>query len=193
MSYNSLKTTAAAAAVISVGALAFSGHAEAYWRHHYHHRHVAFVPVASMSAPAPAGYGMNGGYGTCIKRDPVWTTRGWRSDWVIDCAGKGPVMVALPITPLPWWLQWLPWATVTRVTVTVTGVGPSAVCSAVCSAGEAPAGMVQRRIKGAVRENGALFFDANPVRALLAAAPKLWWPFASRADPFGVGLRLSQT
>jgi hypothetical protein len=42
-----------------------------------------------MSAPAPAGYGMNGGYGTCIKRDPVWTTRGWRSDWVIDCAGKG--------------------------------------------------------------------------------------------------------
>ncbi len=52
MSYNSLKTTAAAAAVISVGALAFSGHAEAYWRHHYHHRHVAFVPVASMSAPA---------------------------------------------------------------------------------------------------------------------------------------------
>ena len=89
MSYNSLKTTVAAAAVISVGALAFSGHAEAYWRHHYHHRHVAFVPVASMSAPAPAGYGMNGGYGTCIKRDPVWTTRGWRSDWVIDCAGKG--------------------------------------------------------------------------------------------------------
>jgi hypothetical protein len=87
MSYNSLKTTLAAAAVISVGALAFSTHAEAYWRHH--HRHVAFVPVASMSAPAPAGYGMNGGYGTCIKRDPVWTTRGWRSDWVIDCAGKG--------------------------------------------------------------------------------------------------------
>ena len=48
-----------------------------------------FVPVASASMPPPAGYGMNGGYGTCIKRDPVWTTRGWRSDWVIDCAGKG--------------------------------------------------------------------------------------------------------
>ncbi len=89
MSYNSLKTTLAAAAVISVGALSFPTHAEAYWRHHYHHRHVAFVPVASLSAPAPAGYGMNGGYGNCIKRDPVWTTRGWRSDWVIDCAGKG--------------------------------------------------------------------------------------------------------
>jgi hypothetical protein len=89
MSYNSLKTTLAAAAVISVGALAFSTHAEAYWRHHYHHRHAVFVPVASMSAPPPAGYGMNGGYGSCIKRDPVWTTRGWRSDWVIDCAGKG--------------------------------------------------------------------------------------------------------
>ena len=97
MSYNSLKTTLAAAAVIGVGALTFSTHAEAYWRRNFHHRHVAFVhhrhvafvPVASMSAPAPAGYGMNGGYGTCIKRDPVSTTRGWRSAWVIDCAGKG--------------------------------------------------------------------------------------------------------
>ncbi len=97
MSYNSLRTTLAAAAVIGVGALAFPAHAQTYWRHHYHHRHmayyhhrhVAFVPVASMSAPAPAGYGMNGGYGGCVKRDPVWTTRGWRSDWVIDCAGKG--------------------------------------------------------------------------------------------------------
>jgi hypothetical protein len=91
MSYNSLKTTLAAATVISVGALAFPAQAETYWRHHHHyyHRHVAFVPVASASAPAPAGYGMNGGYGNCIKRDPVWTTRGWRSDWVIDCAGKG--------------------------------------------------------------------------------------------------------
>jgi hypothetical protein len=87
MSYNSLKTTLAAAAVI--GAVAFPAQAATYWRHHFHHHHVAFVPVASMSAPAPAGYGMNGGYGTCIKRDPVWTTRGWRSAWVIDCAGKG--------------------------------------------------------------------------------------------------------
>ncbi len=52
MSYNSLKTTAAAAAVISVGALAFSGHAEAYWRHHYHHRHAA---VCSRSFDVRAG------------------------------------------------------------------------------------------------------------------------------------------
>ena len=96
MSYNSLKTMLAAAAVIGVGALTFSTQADAYWRRNFHHRHVvfvhrhvAFIPVASWSAPAPAGYGMNAGYGNCIKRDPVWTTRGWRSDWVIDCAGKG--------------------------------------------------------------------------------------------------------
>ena len=39
MSYNSLRTTLAAAAVIGVGALAFPAHAQTYWRHHYHHRH----------------------------------------------------------------------------------------------------------------------------------------------------------
>ena len=95
MSYNGLKTTLAAAAVIGVGALAFQAQADTYWRHHrrhvvfIHHHRALFVPVASASMPPPAGYGMNGGYGNCIKRDPVWTTRGWRSDWVIDCAGKG--------------------------------------------------------------------------------------------------------
>ena len=71
-------------------------------------------------------------------------------------------MVVLPITALPW-LRWLPWVTVTRVMgvteVTVTGVGPSAVCSAVSSAGEAPTGAVQPPSEGAVRKNGALFFD----------------------------------
>jgi len=94
MSYNGLKTTLAAAAVIGVGALAFQAQADTYWRHRrhvvfIHHHRALFVPVASASMPPPAGYGMNGGYGNCIKRDPVWTTRGWRSDWVIDCAGKG--------------------------------------------------------------------------------------------------------
>ena len=82
MSYNGLKTTLAAAAVIGVGALAFQAQADTYWRHHrrhvvfIHHHRALFVPVASASMPPPAGYGMNGGYGNCIKRDPVWTTRG---------------------------------------------------------------------------------------------------------------------
>jgi len=59
-------------------------------------------------------------------------------------------------------------------------VGPSAACLAVSSAGEAPTGAVQPPSEGAVRENGALFFDAmrtaavrylafNPVRARRAA------------------------
>ena len=113
---------------------------------------------------------MNGGYGTCIKRDPVWTTRGWRSDWVIDCAGKAQVMVVLPITALPW-LRWLPWVTVTRVTeVTdlrgLRAVGPLAVCSAVSWLVRRPIGAVQRSNEGAVRKNGALIFDATPAAAV---------------------------
>jgi hypothetical protein len=45
-------------------------------------------------------------------------------------------------------------------------VGPSAVCSAVSSAGEAPTGAVQLPSEGAVRKNGALFFDAMRTAAV---------------------------
>ena len=64
-------------------------------------------------------------------------------------------------------------------------MGPSAVCSAVSSAGEAPTGAVQPPSEGAVRENGALFFDPmrtaavrylafNPGRARRAARTTSW-------------------
>jgi len=43
MSYNGLKTTLAAAAVIGVGALAFQAQADTYWRHH--RRHVVLFTI----------------------------------------------------------------------------------------------------------------------------------------------------
>jgi hypothetical protein len=102
MTFKCWKTLLLASALTTGTVAISSGPADAAWRHYYRHgwhrvwyhahyvpHYYRYTPRIAVSSPPPVGLGYNGGYGNCIKRDPVWTSRGWRSDWVIDCAGKG--------------------------------------------------------------------------------------------------------